>query len=190
MERTWSDGWPAPIEAVARLVVDGALDGAGFEGSWVDYEPTTRLWTLDEVTEWLGYWTGSDRAPADRLVPVGFDGTGGQVMLFLPDARSPWLDAPVVFLGSEGETGVLARDFADFAVLLSLGFGPFDLVGPRGAPPIRVAPAASAPTVSAALRSWVQDWCPERAHVPAGQILADGAAALPGFLDLVESWID
>ena len=38
------------------------------------------------------------------------------------------LDQPIVFFGSEGAVGVVARDFASFLWLLAGGFGPLEAV--------------------------------------------------------------
>ncbi|WP_443065892.1 hypothetical protein [Streptomyces sp. NBC_00503] len=56
----------------------------------------------------------------------GQDGTGGYAAIWLIRPSRPLAEQPVVFLGSEGETGVVARDLGDFLWLLADGFGPWE----------------------------------------------------------------
>ena len=83
---------------------------------------------------------------------------------------------------------MLGRDFADFVVLLSLGFGPLELLellDEHGS-----LDDAPAPVPSPALRSLVKVRHPDRADVSPAQILAYADEALPGFEALVETWVD
>lgn len=55
----------------------------------------------------------------------GQDGTGGYAAFWLVREGRGLVEQPVVFLGSEGETGVIARDLADFLwLLVEAGSGP------------------------------------------------------------------
>jgi hypothetical protein len=42
--------------------------------------------------------------------------------------NKPILEQPIVFFGSEGEVGVVARDFYDYLWLLAAGIGPCEAV--------------------------------------------------------------
>ncbi|MFI2431741.1 hypothetical protein [Streptomyces sp. NPDC018693] len=65
----------------------------------------------------------------DAFRVFGRDGTGGYaafrpVRPVRPDAEL--VDQPVVFLGSEGKTGVVARNLSDFLWVLADGLGPLE----------------------------------------------------------------
>lgn len=63
----------------------------------------------------------------------GQDGTGGYAAFWLVREGRGLVEQPVVFLGSEGETGVIARDLADFLWLLAGGVGPWEAAAGYGA---------------------------------------------------------
>lgn len=56
----------------------------------------------------------------------GQDGTGGAAALWCVREGGHLADQPVVFLGSEGETGVVAGNLSDFPWVLADGFGPLE----------------------------------------------------------------
>lgn len=56
----------------------------------------------------------------------GQDGTGGLAAFWLVRMGESIAGQPVVFLGSEGETGVVARDLAAYLWLLADGYGPLE----------------------------------------------------------------
>lgn len=98
--------------------VDGAID--------LDVYPTFE--TPEETRAWLRAWTGNDAPPVEVLRVFGQDGTGGKVAIYRTDMSRPLEDEPIVFLGSEGAFGVVARDLADFFVLFAAGLGPLEVV--------------------------------------------------------------
>lgn len=81
---------------------------------------------LMETTDSFRAWTGNGELDGDAFRVFGQDGTGGYAALWLIRPDRPLADQPVVFLGSEGETGVVARDLGDFLWLLADGFGPWE----------------------------------------------------------------
>ena len=56
------------------------------------------------------------------------DGTGGLVAFWMVVADQPLEAQPIVFLGSEGTVGPVARDLPDFFALLASGLGPYEVV--------------------------------------------------------------
>ncbi len=72
-------------------------------------------------------WTRNEAASAHRLRVFGRDGTGGVVGFWRATAK-PIDQEPIVFFGSEGVFGVVARDLADFLVLFASGIGPLEAV--------------------------------------------------------------
>ncbi|MFD5572774.1 SMI1/KNR4 family protein [Streptomyces cadmiisoli] len=92
----------------------------------VDFEPYEASLTADETTDWFRAWTGNGELTGDDFRVFGHDGTGGSAAFWLIRPGQPLVEQPVVFLGSEGETGVIARSLGAFLWLLSDGFGPWE----------------------------------------------------------------
>lgn len=79
--------------------------------------------------DWQSYW-GLNDAAAALLHAFAQDGTGGMVCLWTYDDQ-PLDEAPVVHLGSEGDSCLLAADLAQFLALTALGLEPFALAEDR-----------------------------------------------------------
>jgi hypothetical protein len=93
-----------------------------------DFEPYDAFQPPEETTHWLRAWTGNDAANGRHLRVFGQDGTGGYAAFWLIRAERPLREQPIVFFGSEGELGVIARSFDDYLWLLAGGFGPYEAV--------------------------------------------------------------
>ncbi|MFI7337206.1 SMI1/KNR4 family protein [Streptomyces sp. NPDC050085] len=100
------------------------LDWIGEDG--IDFEPYEAFLTAEETTDWLRSWTGNSELNGDDFRVFGQDGTGGAVAFWLIRPGQALVEQPVVFLGSEGETGVVARNLGAFLWLLADGFGPWE----------------------------------------------------------------
>ncbi|WP_314218857.1 MULTISPECIES: SMI1/KNR4 family protein [Streptomyces] len=94
------------------------------DGDGVDFEPFAAFLSAEETTDWFRAWTGNAELSGDGFRVFGQDGSGGFAAFWLIRPSCPLVDQPVVFLGSEGETGVVARDLSAFLWLLAGGFGP------------------------------------------------------------------
>lgn len=92
----------------------------------VDFEPFPAFLSADETTDWFQAWTGNSELDGSGFRVFGQDGTGGYAAFWLIRPGRALAEQPVVFLGSEGETGVVARDLGDFLWLLADGFGPWE----------------------------------------------------------------
>ncbi|MFE5852103.1 SMI1/KNR4 family protein [Streptomyces sp. NPDC056500] len=114
--------FPAALAAVAE--VEFEYD----DGDGVDLYPFDEFVSAEETTDWLRAWTGNQELDGAAFRVFGKDGTGGQVALWLVRGDAALIEQPVVFLGSEGETGVIARCLSDYLWLLADGFGPFEVV--------------------------------------------------------------
>ncbi|MFD5483482.1 SMI1/KNR4 family protein [Streptomyces hawaiiensis] len=112
--------FPAPLAAAMAV----RLDRIGEDG--VDFEPFKAFLTADETTDWLRAWTGNGKLNGDAFRVFGQDGTGGSAAFWLIRPGRALAEQPVVFLGSEGETGVVARNLGSFLWLLADGFGPWE----------------------------------------------------------------
>ncbi|MEV0248434.1 hypothetical protein AB0H76_17685 [Nocardia sp. NPDC050712] len=129
---TLDDNRQLPAALAAALATDFDYDG----GNGVDFEPYATFLSAADTTDWWQSWTGNAELRGDDFRVFGQDGTGGYAAIWLVRAALPLTDQPIVFLGSEGETAVLAHDLDDFLWLLAAGFGPYEATeyGPEWAP--------------------------------------------------------
>ncbi|MEU5940686.1 SMI1/KNR4 family protein [Micromonospora sp. NPDC047548] len=111
---------PAPL----REAQDGGFDYDGGDG--IDFEPYDAFLTLAETAEWWQAWSGSRTMDGVDFRIFGQDGTGGLAAFWLVRPGEPVEHQPVVFLGSEGEMSVVARNLAAYLWLLAGGFGPVE----------------------------------------------------------------
>ena len=98
------------------------------DGNGIDFEPYQDFMPLSEANEWLKHWTGNEHVDASSLLVFGQDGSGGYVAFWLRHENKDLLDQPIVFLGSEGQTGVVAKDFNDYLWLFSQNHGPSECI--------------------------------------------------------------
>lgn len=94
----------------------------------IDFEPYSEFLDAGETTTWLRAWTGNDSADGSSLRIFGHDGTGGYAGFWLINSDKSILEQPIVFLGSEGEAGVIASSFDSYLWLLAHGVGPYEAV--------------------------------------------------------------
>ncbi|MET3987527.1 hypothetical protein ABIC27_005427 [Streptomyces sp. PvR034] len=121
---TYDDDLPFPAALAAAMAVP--FDYA--DGHGVDFEPFPAFLSVAETTDWFQAWTGNDALDGCDFHVFGQDGTGGYAAFWSVRPGRPLDEQPVVFLGSEGETGVVARDLGDFLWLLADGCGPLEAV--------------------------------------------------------------
>jgi hypothetical protein len=152
---------PAPLTELAAI---------SFWPDGVDYESFDRFLSAAETTEWLRAWTGNATVSGDAFRVFGQDNSGGYAAFWLVRDGEPLVAQPIVFLGSEGEVGVVASNLSDFLWLLAEGSGPMEVVEgeePPGRPPAGVAaiaehhasaPRRNAAEVVAAARSEFADF--------------------------------
>ncbi|MGC5038664.1 SMI1/KNR4 family protein [Streptomyces sp. DT190] len=114
--------FPPALADLADVDIDHA-DGRG-----IDFEPCSAFDSAEETTDWLRSWTGNGEVDGSRYRVFGQDGTGGLAALWCVRPGRPLTEQPVVFLGSEGAAGVVARDLSDFLWLLADGVGPMEAV--------------------------------------------------------------
>ncbi|MFJ2784381.1 SMI1/KNR4 family protein [Streptomyces sp. NPDC093249] len=115
--------FPAALATAMAVRFDYADGRTG-----VDFEPFPAFLSAAETTDWFRAWTGNSEVDGGDFRVFGQDGTGGYAAIWLIRPDRPLAEQPVVFLGSEGETGVVARDLGDFLWLLADGFGPWEAV--------------------------------------------------------------
>ncbi len=117
--------FPSLLAELHELDVDYEEDG-------IDFEPYQEFLCAEDNDTWMKAWTGNDSQSGADYRVFGQDGTGGYVAFWLVRKGKPILEQPIVFFGSEGELGIVARDFYDYLWLLAGGYGPYEAVEQRG----------------------------------------------------------
>jgi hypothetical protein len=102
------------------------------EDDGIDFEPYEQFESAKETTWWLRAWTGNQEVDGSTFRIFGQDGTGGYAAFWLVREGKPLSEQPIVFFGSEGELGVVARDLSDYLWLLAGGIGPYEAVASEG----------------------------------------------------------
>jgi hypothetical protein len=148
--------------------------GDGGEG--VDFEPYEDFLAEDWTTIWFRAWTGNKEASGAEFLVFGQDGSGGYAAFWRIRRGQPLVEQPVVFLGSEGEMGVVARNLADYLWLLADGSGPYEAVME---PDRRPVPDARRVAVA-------QRYAPH-ARKSAVQVISAAGAEFPDFVRNVEA---
>jgi hypothetical protein len=151
------------------------------DGDGIDFEPFEHFLSPDETADWLQAWTGNDEVTGAEFLVFGQDGTGGYAALWLIRPDAELAAQPVVFLGSEGETGVVARNLADYLWLVAGGYGPLEAVEypPSDDTVRRDVPAA---------RALAEREAPSARRSPR-ELLAAAQDEFPGFGELIEGLV-
>ena len=119
---TFDTAFPEILKKLHELPFD--YDG----GDGIEFEPYPEFCTAQRNSSWFRAWTGNKEVDGGEFRIFGQDGSGGYAAFWLVLPGRPVLEQPVVFMGSEGECGVVAKDFADYLWLLAGGFGPLEAV--------------------------------------------------------------
>lgn len=90
---------------------------AGLADAGIEYAEF-ELGNPDESDSNLGSWLGALPKDGSRVVVFAQDGTGSLFGVWLRPEHADVETAPVIYLGSEGETAVLAKDPRAFIELL------------------------------------------------------------------------
>ncbi|MEV6955794.1 SMI1/KNR4 family protein [Streptomyces sp. NPDC051183] len=111
--------FPHALTEVSRVEFD-----YGDEGEGVAFMPYAAFGSAEETTDWLRAWTANHELDGGAYRVFGEDGSGGVAAIWCVRPGRPLVGQPVVFMGSEGEVGVVAGDLSDFLWVLADGFGP------------------------------------------------------------------
>lgn len=117
---TWDTTFPPLLSKLHQLEFDY---DAGY-----DFEPYVSFFPAEENASWFKAWTGNAAVDGSQFRVFGQDGTGGYAAFWLALPDQPVEKQPIVFLGSEGEKGVVARDLDEYLWLLAAGVGPYEAV--------------------------------------------------------------
>lgn len=94
----------------------------------VDFEPFEEFLDADDTADWFGGWSGNPDADAAQFRVFGQSADGGYAAFWLVREDATLPEQPIVFLGQEGETGVVACDLPSFLWLVADGSGPYEAV--------------------------------------------------------------
>lgn len=94
----------------------------------VDFEPYEEFLDPDDTADWFRGWTANPEADSDQFRVFGQTADGGYAAFWLVREDAPLAEQPIVFLGSDGETGVVSCDLASFLWLVADGSGPYEAV--------------------------------------------------------------
>jgi hypothetical protein len=115
---------PQALAAAMALVVDVLRSEPREHG--FDLEPYPAFLSAQATDRSFGPISPECERPSDHFRIFGLEGAGGHVAFWLVRPGAALTDQPVVFLGSEGETVVVARDLSGLLWLLAQGYGPVE----------------------------------------------------------------
>jgi len=98
------------------------------DGQGIDFEPYETFLSAEETGDWFQAWTGNSDVDGDSFLIFGQDGTGGYAAFWRVRDNEDLLAQPIIFLGSEGELGIVSQNFSDYLWLLASGHGPYEAI--------------------------------------------------------------
>lgn len=114
--------FPALLKKFHAIKIDYA------DGDGIDFEPFDKFYSEAETSDWIKAWTGNDKLDGHEYLIFGQDGSGGHAAFWIVRDTDDLLQQPVVFFGSEGETGVVALNFNAYIWLFANCVGPCEAV--------------------------------------------------------------
>lgn len=94
----------------------------------VDFELFEEFLDADDTDDWFQGWTANPDADAAQFRVFGQTADGGYAAFWLVREDAPLAEQPIVFLGADGEAGVVACDLPSFLWLIADGSGPYEAV--------------------------------------------------------------
>jgi hypothetical protein len=107
---------------------DEPEEGEAPEHPPVDFEAFEEFLDSEDTADWFRGWTGNPEADAEQFRVFGQTADGGYAAFWLVREDAPLAEQPIVFLGADGETGVVACDLPSFLWLVADGSGPYEAV--------------------------------------------------------------
>lgn len=153
-----------------------ALPAAPAEGAEIGFEFYDHFEEPAETAWWFRLWTRNPEADGRGFRFFGTTAAGDHAAFWLVHPDTPIHAQPVVFIGSEGDRGVIARDLGDLLWLFASGLGPAEaFLDPE-------APAEP----SGVFREIAERHAPGRRRPPA-ELVAAARAAHPRFPAYIDS---
>ena len=156
----------------------------GFDWEWdeetdtaegCDFEPYNAFEAPADTAWWFRLWTGNSEADGSEFRFFGSSGSGDYTGFWLVRPGAPITDQPVVFVGSEGQRAVVARNLGDLLWIFAAGYGPSEAVNERRA---RQSPDDD-------FRAIAERHAPGR-ELPVDQLVAAAQSEFPGFSDYLD----
>jgi hypothetical protein len=157
----------------------------GFDWEWddetdtargCDFEPYAAFEAPERTAWWFRLWTGNPEIDGSEFRFFGSTGAGDYAGFWLTRPGVPVIGQPVVYLGSEGQRGVVARDLGDLLWVFAAGYGPAEAVQDRG----------SILEPKDAFRAIAERHAPGR-ELPVERIVAAAQAEFPHFSDYIDA---
>ena len=110
-----------------------AVLAAGFEYEYndetdevrgCDFEMYEQFEAPDRTAWWYRLWTGNEHTDGSEFRFFGTSGAGDYTGFWLVRPAVAIEQQPIIYLGSEGQRGLIARDMADLLWLFAAGYGP------------------------------------------------------------------
>ncbi|WP_236667586.1 MULTISPECIES: SMI1/KNR4 family protein [unclassified Nonomuraea] len=167
---------PTALAEVAEVGFEWEWDEETDEARGCDFELYDQFEEPGRTAWWFRLWTGNQEADGSEFRFFGTTGAGDYTGFWLVRPDAAISDQPVVYIGSGGEHGLIARDLGDLLWLFAAGLGPAE---------------AFADTDSTAQPNEAFRIIAER-HAPGGrrsptQIVATARAEFPHFADHIEA---
>lgn len=167
---------PAALAEAFAIGFDFEYDEESETARGCDFAPYQAFEAPARTAWWYRRWTANPEADGGEFRFFGSTGSGDYAGFWLVRPGSPVTAQPVVYLGSEGQRGVIARDLGDLLWLFAAGYGPAEAVGDSD--------TITAP--SDAFRAVAQRHAPGRERPPA-QIVSAAQAEFPHFSDYIDA---
>ncbi|MFJ9371183.1 hypothetical protein ACIRRA_43210 [Nocardia sp. NPDC101769] len=168
--------FPAALAEVFAIGFEWNWDEDTDESTGCDFEPYEQFEAPERTAWWFRLWTGNDEVDGAEFRFFGSTGAGDYAGCWLVRPDMPLAAQPIVYVGSEGETGMIARDLGDLLWIFANGSGPAEAFGQ---PTIDTAPNDE-------FRAIAERHAPGRNRSTA-QIVADARSEYPGFSAFIDS---
>ncbi|GAA0335559.1 SMI1/KNR4 family protein [Actinoallomurus spadix] len=165
---------PTALAEVAEVGFEWEYDEETDESRGCDFEPYQRFEAPEKTAWWFRLWTGNPEVDGGEFRFFGSTGSGDYAGFWLVRPGAPITEQPVIYIDSEGECGVIARDLGDLLWLFADGFGPMEAFTD---PDQETEP-------NEAFRVIAERHAPGR-HRPAAEIVAAARAEFPDFAERI-----
>ncbi|GAA3669241.1 hypothetical protein GCM10022224_036760 [Nonomuraea antimicrobica] len=167
---------PTALAEVAHVGFEWEWDEETEEAGGCDFEPFDRFQEPDRAAWWFRLWTGNQEVDGSEFRFFGKTGAGDYVGFWLVRPDAAIIDQPVVYIGSEGEHGVVAGDLGDLLWLFAAGLGPAESFWAPDSPE----------QPNETFRAIAERHAPGRRRVPV-QIVTAARTEFPQFPDLIDA---
>ncbi|MBW8485124.1 SMI1/KNR4 family protein [Actinomadura parmotrematis] len=167
---------PGALAEVAAVGFEWEWDEETDEGRGVDFEVYERIEEPARTAWWFRLWTGNPEVDGAQFRFFGTTGAGDYVGFWLVRPGAALVEQPVVYIGSEGERDVIAKDLGDLLWVFAAGLGPAEVEEGGSAEP------------HAGFRAIAERYAPGRERSPEA-IVAAAREEFPGFHEHIAALI-